>query len=140
MIDGLTLYARVGFTAMSGELLHAGHLMALAEAHEDCDYLIVAFNVAPEGKTCAESVFERWARLESCKYVDKLIPYGSERDLLEILAFYGPHIDVRYAGEDHECDSFTGRGWCEAHDIEIVFTPRQHNLSATSLKKRIAEM
>ena len=127
----------VGLTAMSGELLHAGHCQALEEARAQCDYLIVAFNVSPEHKTCDESVFERWTRLKGSRYVDEIIPYESEADLELIHAVYLPHVNKRFVGEDYKGKDFTGKKRCEDLGVEVIFTARKHDLSVTELKTRL---
>ena len=38
---------RVGFTASTFDLLHAGHVQMLREAREQCDYLICALQMDP---------------------------------------------------------------------------------------------
>ena len=43
MMDG----RRVGFTASTFDLLHAGHIAMLREAKEECDYLICALQNDP---------------------------------------------------------------------------------------------
>jgi glycerol-3-phosphate cytidylyltransferase len=43
MMDG----RRVGFTASTFDLLHAGHIAMLREAREECDYLICALQNDP---------------------------------------------------------------------------------------------
>lgn len=131
--------AVVGLTAMSAELLHAGHCMALAEAKAQCDYLIVAFNVTPEKRPCVETVFERWARLNGSKYVDEIVPYESEADLQLIHDIYLPHVHKRFVGEDYRGRNFTGKSACEALGVQVVYTPRHHDLSVTELKQRIVK-
>ena len=38
---------RVGFTASTFDLLHAGHVMMLREAKNQCDYLICGLQIDP---------------------------------------------------------------------------------------------
>jgi glycerol-3-phosphate cytidylyltransferase len=40
----------IGFYPMVGDLLHAGHLLAIEEAKQNCDYLIVGLNCNPANK------------------------------------------------------------------------------------------
>ena len=40
----------IGFYPMVADLLHAGHMIALKEAKENCDYLIVGLNCDPTNK------------------------------------------------------------------------------------------
>lgn len=74
-----------GLFPMCADILHAGHIMALKEAKEHCDYLIVALNTHPDGKTPVQSVFERYTQLCAVKYVDEVIPYQGKADM-EVLA------------------------------------------------------
>lgn len=89
----------VGLFPLVGDLLHTGHLCALKEAKEHCDYLIVALNVLPDNKSPIESVYERFVRLDSCKYVDKIIPYQGEKDLLLLINTL--NYNIRFIGNDH---------------------------------------
>ena len=66
----------IGFYPVVGDLLHAGHILALEEAKENCDYLIVGLNCAPDGKNPVQSIYERFIQLRAVKYVDEIIPYG----------------------------------------------------------------
>ena len=38
---------KIGFICSAFDLLHAGHILALKEAKEHCDYLIVGLHVDP---------------------------------------------------------------------------------------------
>jgi len=122
---------KVGFTASSFDLLHAGHVLMLEECKKHCDYLMVGFNVCPIGKTPVESVLERFIRLLAIKYVDEIIPYGSEQELFQILC--SKNIDIRFIGEDYKDKGFTG----DELPIEIFYISRAHGFSTTSLKNRI---
>ena len=51
---------QIGFYPVVGDLLHAGHILALEEAKENCDYLIVGLNCAPDGKNPVQSIYERF--------------------------------------------------------------------------------
>lgn len=124
---------KIGFTASSFDLLHSGHVLMLKESKDNCDYLIVGFNVNPENKTTVQSVYERYTQLEAVKYVDEIIPYGSENDLLDILK--SRKIDIRFIGEDYVNKDFTGKDL----GIEIFYNSRKHNYSSSNLIKRIKE-
>jgi glycerol-3-phosphate cytidylyltransferase len=66
----------IGFYPVVGDLLHAGHILALEEAKENCDYLIVGLNCSPDGKNPVQSIYERFIQLRAVKYIDEIIPYG----------------------------------------------------------------
>ena len=121
---------KIGFTASSFDLLHAGHILMLKEAKENCDYLIVGFNVNPENKSVIQSVYERYVQLEAVKYIDKIIPYSTEQDLLKLIQTQ--QIDIRFLGDDYKNKPFTG----DKINVEIYFISREHGFSSTELKQR----
>lgn len=132
----------IGFTCSAFDLCHAGHLAMLYEAKQQCDHLIVGLHVDPnlerEHKNRPiESVVERYIRLKSCKYVDEIIPYTTESDLLEILTVYP--INIRILGEEYMDTNFTGREICEKYGIKLYFNSRNHPFSSSGLRKRIIE-
>ena len=124
-------------TAGVFDLLHSGHLLMLDECSKKVDRLMVAIQVDPskyrEGKTPpVETILERTLRLNSTKYVDEVIVYETEEDLINICKTY-PY-DIRFIGADHEGKEFT------AHDVRpetFEFNSRDHNYSSTELIKRI---
>ena len=72
-----------------------------------------------------------------CKYVDEIIPYGTEQDLEDLLA--GMHIDIRILGIEYRDKDFTGHDICKKRDIEIYFNERDHRFSSSGLRKHIAD-
>jgi len=130
---------RVGFTCSTFDLFHAGHMMMLKEAKEQCDYLIVGLQTDPTidrpdtKNKPVQTLFERFVQLDSCKYVDEIIPYSTEKELTDILLSYP--IDVRIVGEEYKDKEFTGRNL----DIDLFFNSRKHSFSTTSLRKRVKE-
>ena len=78
---------KVGLTASTFDLLHAGHVAMLREAKTQCDWLIAALQVDPtlDRKTKnapIQSIVERQAQLAAVKYVDEVIIYCTESCLL----------------------------------------------------------
>ena len=133
---------RVGFTCSTFDLLHAGHVQMLREAKEQCDYLICGLQVdpsvdRPEKNAPIQTIVERYTQLKAVKYVDEIIPYGTEVDLEDILEMY--HIDVRILGEEYRDGKFTGRAICAKRGIELYFNKREHRFSSSDLRNRIAE-
>ena len=127
---------KVGFTCSCFDLFHAGHVMMLKEAKNHCDYLIVGLQTDPtldrEWKNKPiQSVFERYVQLVACKYVDEIIPYATEKELMDILTSYP--IDVRIIGEEYRDKQFTG---CNLN-MEVYFNSRQHSFSTTELRQRV---
>lgn len=129
---------KVGLVCSSFELLHAGHIIMLKEAKTQCDYLIAALQTdptvdRPTKNKPVQTVFERYIQLEGCKYVDQIIPYTTEAELMDILLSY--HIDVRIIGEEYQGKQFTGSDL----DIPIYYNKRKHSFSSSDLRKRIFE-
>jgi len=82
-----------GITFSSFDLFHSGHVAMLKEARSNCDYLMVGLQTdptldRPEKNKPIQSVFERYVQLEGCKYIDEIIPYATEQDLVDILLTY----------------------------------------------------
>ena len=124
------------------DLLHCGHLYTFQQCKENCDYLIVGLQVDPhierkDKNKPIETVFERFLRLKSCKWVDEIIPYETEDDVLNILKTQSIHI--RFNGEDHSLKSKPSirDEVCEEEEISIVYIPRRHDWSTSELRKRI---
>ena len=133
---------KVGFTCSTFDLLHAGHLIMLREAKEQCDYLICGLQVDPsidrkEKNAPIQNVVERYTQLKGVEYVDEIIPYGTEVDLEDILSMYP--IDVRILGEEYRDKDFTGKDTCRKRDIELHFNKRDHRFSTSDLRRRVCE-
>ena len=131
-----------GFTASSFDLFHSGHVAMLKEARANCDYMIVGLQTdptldRPEKNQPIQSVFERYVQLEGCKYIDEIIPYETEQDLLDILLTYT--IDRRFIGEEYKQSDFSGKQICVDKGIEVYYNKRQHSFSTSNLRKRISE-
>jgi glycerol-3-phosphate cytidylyltransferase len=131
---------KIGFTCGVFDLFHAGHVLMLQESKEHCDYLIVALNRAenisekinPNKKKPIFSIEERVLIMDSCKYVDEVLTYNSEEELLEILK--NKKIDIRFLGDDYKGKPITGADL----NIDIYYTNRSHGLSTSLYRSRLA--
>ena len=134
---------KIGITFSTFDLLHAGHVAMLAEAKNHCDYLICGLQTdptidRPETKNKpVQSIVERQIQLASCRYVDEVVVYQTEQDLVDILLTLP--IDVRILGVEYATKGFTGDDACNKKGIELVFNSRDHSFSSSSLRKRVAE-
>ncbi len=132
----------VGFTCSTFDLLHAGHILMLAEAKSICDYLIVALQMdpsidRPESKNKpVQSIVERYVQLSAVKFVDEIIVYQTEKDLEDMLMFLP--ITIRIIGEEYKDKDFTGKQICEERSIKVFYNQRRHSFSTTELRKRVA--
>ena len=131
-----------GITFSSFDLFHSGHVAMLKEAKTNCDFLIVGLQTdptidRPEKNKPIQSVFERYVQLEGCKYIDQIIPYATEQDIIDILLTY--QITTRFIGEEYRSKEYTGKELCVDKGIEIYYNSRSHDFSSSGLRKRIAE-
>lgn len=128
----------VGFTCGAFDLLHAGHIVMLKEASENCEYLIVGLQTDPsidrqKKNKPVQSVYERYIQLRAVKYIDEIIPYDTEQSLRDLLE--ATKIDIRFVGEDYKNKGFTGADLAK----DVYFTSRQHSFSSSTLRNRINE-
>lgn len=131
---------RVGFTASTFDLLHAGHVMMLREAKDQCDYLICGLQIdpsvdRPKKNSPIQSIVERYTQLSAIKYVDEIVVYSTEQDLLDILEMY--KIDVRILGDEYKDKDFTGREVCDRLNIDLYFNNRDHRFSSSNLRQSV---
>jgi glycerol-3-phosphate cytidylyltransferase len=127
-----------GFTCSAFDLLHPGHIAMLEEAKTQCDYLIVGLHTNPQidrptKNVPVQTTYERWLQLKGCKYVDDIIPYDTEEDLINLLQILKP--DVRILGEEYKDKPFTG---CDL-PTKFYFNTRKHSFSTTELRKRLCK-
>lgn len=132
---------KVGFTCGAFDLLHAGHILMLEEAKSVCDYLIVGLQNdpsvdRPQKNKPIQSIVERQIQLNAVKFVDEIIVYNTEDDLLDLLSSLP--IDVRVIGEDYLHKDFTGKQLCQDLHINVHFNARQHSFSSSSMRARVA--
>ena len=132
---------KIGFTCSTFDLLHAGHIAMLREAKEHCDYLIVGIQTDPtidrpkEKNPPVQTLVERYTQLKAVSYVDEIIPYQTEQDLVDIFEMY--HINIRVLGEEYREKDFTGKDTCRKRGIELHFNKRDHRFSSTELRQRV---
>ena len=129
---------RVGFTCSCFDLFHAGHLMMLKESKTQCDHLIIGSQTdptidRPEKNKPVQSVLERFIQVQACRYVDEIIPYATEKELMDILTSFP--IDVRIIGEEYRDKQFTGYQL----PMAVYFNSRQHSFSTTELRQRVLQ-
>ena len=125
-----------GFTCGTFDLLHAGHVLMFREIKEQCDYLIVGIQPDPSfrpGKnTPIQSIEERKLQLEAVRYIDQVVQYDTEDDLIDLLKMTKP--DLRFVGMDWKDNpNLTGGDL----PIEIRYNSRDHGFSSSELRTRI---
>ena len=124
---------RIGFTAGNFDLLHPGYIYTFETAKEHCDYFMVFLQMDPSETRFTKykpviPLYERYKTLMSIKYIDEVVTYQTEDDLIKLIEFYKP--DVRILGDDYIGKRFTG----DFIPIEVIYTTRSHNWSTTKIK------
>lgn len=125
-----------GFTCGAFDITHAGHYLMFKECRLQCDFLIVGLQVNPnvdrkDKHKPVQTLKERKIQLEACKYIDKIITYKTEKDLIELLKKIKP--DIRFIGADWKGKEYTGKNL----PIKVIFNSRNHNYSSSTLRARI---
>ena len=133
---------KIGFTCSTFDLLHAGHITMLEEAKHHCDYLIVGLQNdptedRPEKNKPVQSIVERQIQLAAVKYVDEIVIYNTEQDLVDLLLTLP--IDVRVLGDEYKSKDFTGKDIAKQRGCKIIYNGRDHSFSSTSLRKRVRD-
>ena len=135
---------KIGFNCSSCDLFHAGHVTMMKMEKQLCDYLIVALQVDPTidrpgvKNKPVQSVYERYVQLQGCQYVDEILVYETEADLLNLLQTQ--NINVRFLSEEYKDRDFTGKQYCIDNGIELFFHLRRHQYSSTELRNRVYEL
>ena len=128
----------IGFTCSAFDLFHAGHVVMLQESKEMCDYLIVGLLIDPTVDRAdtknkpIQSVIERYLQVAGCKYVDEIIPFEKEQDIVDLILTINP--DIRIVGEEYENTNHTGKGLCTIH-----YNKRRHSFSTSELRDRVTK-
>ena len=132
---------KIGITFSTFDMLHAGHIAMLSEAKNHCDYLIAALQTDPTidrpdtKNPPVQSIVERQIQLSATRFVDEIVVYQTEQDLIDLLLILP--VDVRILGVEYENKDFTGKKECWDREIELIFNGRDHSFSSSSLRKRV---
>jgi len=134
---------KIGIVFSAFDMLHAGHIAMLSEAKNHCDYLIAGLQTDPTidrpdtKNSPVQSIVERQIQLAACRYVDEVVVYQTEQDLVDLLLILP--VDVRILGVEYEHQDFTGRAQGDMRGIELVFNGRDHSFSSSSLRRRVVK-
>lgn len=125
-----------GFVAGSFDLIHPGYIDMFIECKKQCDFLIVGLHVDPsiERNEKLKPVIpleDRIKILNSIKYVDDVVLYHTEADLVEVLK--NVDINIRFLGNDYLNKPYIGNEL----EIPIHYLNRNHGWSTTKLKQKI---
>ena len=128
----------VGFLAGNFDIIHPGYIQMFKDSKSVCDYLVIGLHEdpsieRPEKTKPILSIDERKEILMSLKYIDNIIVYTTEADLVGLLTALNP--DIRILGSDYKGRGFTG----DHLNIPIHYHDRNHLWSTTKFKKEIAK-
>jgi glycerol-3-phosphate cytidylyltransferase len=125
-----------GVIAGSFDVIHPGYIDMLKKAKLECDHLTIALHEQPNIERnnkmlCVLTLQERKDILYSIRYVDDVVEYKTETELLTLLKIN--NFDVRILGDDYLNKDITGKDLCK----KTTFVDRSHNWSTTKFKKLI---
>ena len=128
-----------GVVAGTFDLIHPGHVVLLRQCRAMCNHLTVALHVdpsieRPQKNKPIMTVFERWAVLNAMDDVSTIIPYETERDLVNMYSAFT--FGKLFVGADHIKDTVTGSHLF--HPDNIIYVPRNHGWSSSELRSRIS--
>ena len=133
----------VGYTTGVYDMFHIGHLNILKRAKEQCDFLIVGVStdeLVQKDKNKAPIIpfRERYAIVESIKYVDQVVPqldknkFGAWEQLRFNKMFVGSDWQGTPQWQEYE-RQFAPVG------VEIVYLDHTDGISSTILRDRLNE-
>jgi glycerol-3-phosphate cytidylyltransferase len=127
----------VGFIASSFDLIHPGYIRLLADAKTVCDFLVCAVHEDPSLERQHKnrpimSVTERVEIVAAIKYVDRVVTYQTENDLVKLLEEISPNVMV--IGSEYRDTEVTGG---KLPGIKIHWHDRNHKWSSTRVRATV---
>ena len=132
---------KIGYTTGVFDMFHIGHLNILRKAKELCEYLIVGVSTDELVKSYKHKIpvirfEERFAIVESIRYVDKVVPQMS---MDKLKAWNDLHFDVLFHGSDWKNSDMYNKIIAEFQEIgvDVVFFDHTEGISSTQLAQKI---
>jgi glycerol-3-phosphate cytidylyltransferase len=127
-----------GFIAGNFDVIHPGYIKLFKECKDNCDHFTILLHSDPSIERPHKlkpilSLAERKEMLFSLKYVDDIITYTYEKELISILE--NQNFNLRFLGDDYKNQKFTG----DNLNIKLFYINRDHGWSTTKYKKLISE-
>ena len=127
-----------GLIAGNFDVIHPGYIKLFKECKDNCDHFTVLLHSDPSIERPHKlkpilSLSERKDMLFSLKYIDEIITYTYEKELVSIIE--NNNFNLRFLGDDYINKKFTG----DHLNIKLYFINRDHGWSTTKYKKLISE-
>ena len=127
-----------GIIAGNFDVIHPGYIKMFKECKSYCEDFFILLHSDPSIERPHKlkpilSVEERTELLNSIKYIDGIITYTYEKELVEVIEALEP--DIRFLGDDYRGKTYTGFEL----DIPVHYLNRDHGWSTTKFKKLIAD-
>lgn len=133
----------IGYTTGVFDLFHVGHVNMLKNARAMCDRLIVGVStdelVGYKNKKAVISHVERMRVVESCRYVDVVVPQGS---MDKFAQWKKIKFDVMFVGDDwYKTDK-----WkiideqFEKVGVKVVYLPYTVSTSSTLINETLENL
>ena len=134
----------VVYTGGTFDLFHAGHANLLKQCAQYGE-VTVALNTDEfiadyKGKPPVMSYDERAYVLESCRWVDQVIPNTGGADSKETLELVMPNIlaiGSDWATKDYYKQMSFTQDWLDERLISLLYIPYTAGISSTDIKKRM---
>ena len=130
----------VGYTCGVYDLFHVGHVEILKNAKGMCDVLIVGLTTDEQVKykntECVIAYEDRKKILESCKYVDIVIP---QDDHDKVKAYDKVKYNILFVGDDW----YLSEKWqkyeedLKKYHAKVVYFPYTKKVSTSKIKKSL---
>ncbi|MGB1971513.1 MAG: adenylyltransferase/cytidyltransferase family protein [Flavobacteriaceae bacterium] len=127
-----------GFIAGNFDVLHPGYIQLFKKCKKQCDLFIVLLHSdpsieRPDKLTPILSVEERIEQLKSNRYIDSVLVYTYEKELLALIVEHD--FNLRFLGDDYIGKPFTG----DHLNIPVHYIERNHGWSTSKYKHLLAE-
>lgn len=134
----------VVYTGGTFDLFHAGHVNFLYKCSQ-LGEVVVALNEDEfieryKGKAPVMSYEERATVLQSCIYVDRVIPNRGGADSKPTIEEVNPDIiaiGTDWARKDYYQQMQFSQDWLDEMDISLIYIPYAHGISTTDIKARL---
>ena len=138
----------VVYTGGSFDLFHSGHVAFLARCKEIAGItgeVVVSLNtdefiLAYKGKGLIMNYEERKNVLESCRYVDRVIPNTGGADSTIAIDLVKPDLVIigsDWARRDYYAQMNFTQDWLDDRGIGLAYIPYTQGISSTMIKERL---